>query len=519
MSKRTKAKQIVLGLPLDGTFGTTNVPGVDSSDNPTEAFDKVIRILDLLAPPTSPGLSARSLSIAGSYSGRECSASASPGVDYPIIIDDVQPTAAVNAEFSDGDTGTLEAKVNTVVEGTVNLTTADDTGIYGSLEILTDEDPYPGPPEAGFWKSLTAEMTSAAPLPTDNTVQNYEMEHSDTGATVLDFKVDTVPVTPSITLSADPLNVKTGYTTKYVSGVPGLSAGDLLEYEFTINNAVSRFYHSSRIATITGSQIANLNVADPLAIPAPGGTMNVFEESAILNNVHTTDLAVVFRGYNVKNVASPSTTVTRDDSAINEKIYVDTISDETIRVRSGQGTYPSYGPAGAASFGETYNNSISQEVIGTGNVVEELQLIAGIFRYPAGDYTNNYPVAGPNYTSITGQKWATFRIGSVTNASSVTFRFQTPSGINEEALGSTVTLNMDVQVQVEGSTGWLDANTKYTSGNPNANGDACYDVAGSPNDGITRRCTFGTQTLTGDVYVRVGLPTGSSKSFADVVIV
>jgi len=519
MSKRTKAKQIVLGLPLDGIFGTTNVPGVDASDNPTEAIDKVVKILDLLAPATSPGLSARSLSISGSYSGRESSASASPGTDYPVIIDDSQPYANVNAEFSDGDAGTLEAKVNSSVEGSIALTTADDTGVYGSLEVLSDFDPYPSPPEAGFWKSLTARMTSSSALPADNTVQNYEMEHSDTGATDLDFKVDTVPVTPSITLSADPLNVKTGYTTKYVSGVPGLSSGDTLEYEFTINDAVSRFYHSTRIATVTGSQVSNINVANPLAIPAPSGVMNVFEESDILNNVYTDDLSVIFRGYNVKNVVSPNAVVNRGDSVVGEKIYVDTISNETIRVRSGQGTYPSYGPIGAASYGEDYTNSISQEVIGTGNVVEELQLKAGIFQYPSGDYTNNYPVAGPDYTSITGQKWATFRIGSISNASSVTFEFITPSGINEEALGSTVTLNMDCQVIVEGVTGWLDANTKYVSGNPNSNGDPCYDVAGSPNDGITRRCTFGTQTLTGDVYVRVGLPSSSTKSFADVVIV
>jgi hypothetical protein len=65
----------------------------------------------------------------------------------------------------------------------------------------------------------------------------------------------------------------------------------------------------------------------------------------------------------------------------------------------------------------------------------------------------------------------------------------------------------------------LDANEKYVTGNPSINGDPCYDVAGSPNNGITRKCTFGTQTLSGNVYVRVGLPAASTKNFTDIVIV
>lgn len=519
MSKRTKAKQIILGLPLDNMFGTTNVPGVDPTDNPTEAFDKVIRILDLLAPPTSPDLSARILSISGSYSGRECSTSTVPGINYPVIIDNVQPPALVVGEFSDGDSGTLNAKVNTTIEGTRTLTSTDDTGVYGSLHILTDADPYPIAPNAGFWKSLTAQMVSGSPLPQNNVAQNYEIEHSDTGSTNLDFKVDTVPVTPTVSLNVNPLDVKTGYTTKYVSGVTGLSSGDLLESSFDILNAVSRFYHSTRIATIVGSEIANFNVVNPVSIPGPSGIMNVAEDVVILNNVFNPNLALAYTGFNVKNVPSAIVNVSRLNSNPSQKIYVDTISDETIRVRSGQGVFPIYGPSGATNFGEQYNNSISQEVIGTGNVVEEIQLIGGVFRYPAGDYTNNYPVSGPNYTSITGKKYATFNIGSIVNKSSVTFNILSASGINEEVIGSIVTLNMDCQIQVVGQTGWLDANVKYIIGNPNANGEACYDVAGSPNNGTTRRCTFGTQILTGDVYVRIGLPTGSTKSFNDITIV
>ena len=136
MSKRTKAKQIVLGLPLDGFFGTINVPGVDQADNPTEAMDKIIKIIDLLAPAPSVDLSTLALTIPSTYSGREVSTSASPGVNYSTIIDDTTPTANVGGVFADGDNGTLDAKVNTISEGSRVLTTADDTGVYGALEIL-----------------------------------------------------------------------------------------------------------------------------------------------------------------------------------------------------------------------------------------------------------------------------------------------------------------------------------------------------------------------------------------------
>lgn len=515
MSKRTKAKQIILGLPIDGTFGTTNIPGVNSTDNPTEALDKIIRVLDLLAPPQSPGLSNRNLSISNSFSGRECFESLNAGNDYPIIIDDASPVANLDGEFSDGDNGNLEVRINSFVDGFRALTTADDTGVYSSLEILSDEDPYLIAPNAGFWKSLTARINCLSVLPADNTEQLFEMEHSVTGLTSLSFKVDENIQIPTISFNANSLDVKAGYNIKYVSGVPGLSVGDVLSCSYTIDNAVSRFYHSNRVGRIEGNNVDAVDIADPLSIPNVNGSMNVEGEVVINNNQLTSNLTLNYYGYNVKNIDG-SSFISRGDLNPNQLIFVDTISDESIRVRSGQGAYPAFGVL-SNEFGEPYTNAISQEVIGTGNVVEELQMFGGQIVYPAGIYTFNYPVIGPDYSSITGRKWATFKIGTITNETSVTFEILNPYGINEETLGQTVTADMDCNIMVLGETGWLDANLKYISGDPNLNGDPCYDVVGSPNDGITRRCTFGTQTLSGDVYVRIGLPTGSPIKFNNVV--
>lgn len=517
MSKRTKAKQLILGNPTDGQFGTTNTPNVENTDNPTEAFDKVITILDRLAPEPSADLSTRVLSIDNIYQGRECNLSLSAGINYTYIIDDFTPIANLDGEFADGDTGTLSALVNGSTEGSRILTSSDDSGVYGNLTILTDFDPYPVAPGTGFWKSLTANMTSLSPLAADNTEHTYAMTHSDTGTTNLNFKVDTVPLTPNVNLSLDPLNVKAGFNITFNSGVPTLSDGDLLECDFNIINGVSRFYHSTRIATITGDEILNLNVADPVSIPAPSGTMTVNEDVAVLDNVFNRDLDVNFTGFNVKNASSIIINHKRTDLIPTERIYVDTISDESIRVRSGQGLYPSFGLTDA-EYGEPYTALISQEILGTGSVVEELQMLGGNFVYPNEDFTNNYPISGPDYTGLTGTRYVTMCIGSITNKSSVTFTINGAVGINEEVLGSIVTNNFECTVIVNGATGWLDANSKYFMGDPSVNGEACYDVAGSPNDGITRRCTFGTQILTGDVYVRIGLPSGSTKSFNNITL-
>jgi hypothetical protein len=74
-------------------------------------------------------------------------------------------------------------------------------------------------------------------------------------------------------------------------------------------------------------------------------------------------------------------------------------------------------------------------------------------------------------------------------------------------------------VQVSGQTaGWINGNSAYPGvGNPTNNGDSALVVALSLS--TVKLITFGSVSLTGPVYIRVGIPSGSNKNFSSISLV
>ena len=71
MQYQINGNQILVGLPTDQYYGVTpsntNVPNILSTDKLPDAIDKLIGIIDKLAPAKSPGLSTKSLSLVGTF--------------------------------------------------------------------------------------------------------------------------------------------------------------------------------------------------------------------------------------------------------------------------------------------------------------------------------------------------------------------------------------------------------------------------------------------------------------------
>jgi hypothetical protein len=80
--------------------------------------------------------------------------------------------------------------------------------------------------------------------------------------------------------------------------------------------------------------------------------------------------------------------------------------------------------------------------------------------------------------------------------------------------------NFVLQVRVNGATptiGWVDGNVAYPGvGSPTNNGDAALVVASSTS--TAKLVTFGTNTKTGTVYARIGIPSGDNKRFTNVTM-
>jgi hypothetical protein len=210
-------------------------------------------------------------------------------------------------------------------------------------------------------------------------------------------------------------------------------------------------------------------------------------------------------------------------------MYIDTNGSEisptgsVYRVYSGTYSYPSFTSSSTYSqfFGPTYTTTQQQVSLSTtGN--EELQYQNGVYQYPSGNWTNNYPTAGPDYTSVpvgsfvsgtNSYRWVTFNVGNISSSNGFTLGI-TGSGITNTGNANPITnsFKMFVTIVTSGGTqsvGWLDANAIWSSGTILNNGDPCVSAATSTLP-YTRSITLGTPVYTGTVYVRVGIPSGSS---------
>ena len=301
--------------------------------------------------------------------------------------------------------------------------------------------------------------------------------------------------------------------TRFVSGVPTLSIGDSLKTTFTLINAVSWYYN---VLTFGRVESAYTNNADTgLQTGKNNGDNVTFTDfvTSVINGVYTENASVNIKGYNSRaltNQAIPTDVASGTTTGTLGAIRIDTISDETIRLTSGQGQFPLVGGGGA---GQAFNSSADLNTAGN----EELQLVNGRFVYPSVDYSHNTPIAGPDYSNVPvgthlGIRWATFDIGNIAGQTSVSFSIAGSVGFNGSPLESG---SFALFIKIVGQTGWLDTNAPYPgAGNPSSDGDAALDVGNST--ASFKRVTFGIIPRTGKVLVRIGWAASENKKITRI---
>jgi hypothetical protein len=446
-------------------------------------------LLNLLAPAKPANLSTVTLSIASTYTAKE----STTGTSRTGVINNTTPTVTCSSAFYDGDSGTLGTNIDSVLSGSKILTTADNSGIYTSLRILTDVDPYVGQfGKQGFYKQLTASVVPSAPL-TLKVAHTVNLTHSVTGTTpTLTFYCDN-PATPTITLQAS--SGVTHTSGKRLSGIPCLTTGDTIQVSCTANNTVTSFYNSSQIIRFSGTNITTLNYT-PGSAPASGATIASGTQNLVISSGTSAAATIVCTAYNsvgatgTGNISSPS-------------IRVSTTVVETSRVKSGTTDMP----------GGLYGGAYDSTELLTAN--SELQLdVDGNFKYPAAtNYSTQLP-AGPNYTGIgTIDRYVTFAILGFSGTS----RTINISGVAN--FGATALISgLKMWARVDGAvptSGWVDLNAAYPGvGNPTNSGDAAL-VTGSSTPS-SRALTFGSVVRTGTLYIRIALPSGSTKTFTGI---
>lgn len=519
----------IIGDPTTGGY-STNV-GIVNTDTIADSVQK----LDVLADrifPIAPG-DINSGSITLTLATAQYSAIAADTFDTPhsnvTTGNSPGPSTNVTSAFMDGDNGVLKALVDNgageLEQGSITLTTADDTGTNDALEIVSDSEAFPGvSQQEGFYKTLTARLNppSGNFAPSATQQYSYKLRQEFNGGAIindtpiLQFHLNT-PSTPSISAqSITGSSVPGGF----VSGVATLLAGENLNITLTITDAIKEFYHSTNVATFTGDEVittnyvptgasANTNPSPVVSVPLAASKFNL--------NAQVTCQAFAADG-------TASTTV---DALGSVNVRVDTLSldsnEATLRVESGNGQYPTFG-TGAGQFGDTFVPATSLAT------TEELQLLGGLFQYPPlTNYAGQIP-AGPDYSSLAGGsfnnlRWVVFPLGAITFANSFKFQFNSPANFGSDTIIGVNETDFALQLLVRnagtpanGTAGWVDANAAFSGvSSPTANGDPALVLFESSS--TVKYVTFGQTAREGDVYVRVGLSPSSTIQFSSVTAV
>jgi hypothetical protein len=257
--------------------------------------------------------------------------------------------------------------------------------------------------------------------------------------------------------------------------------------------------------------------------------------SSVISNMFTPStksysLDLFVRAYNPKGDQMDTTVFKYANygGPAGSQVYVDTVSVEgtistSTRVRSGNTLHPSFGSV-ADNFGDNYspgfnNISIRGDVQ---TVASELMLQNGRFQWPAGNYTSNLPTPGFDYSTLvntfnlTGFRFATFNVGTITAASNMTINIVGGVNFGSSPVVSGFSLQCRIMNGSTPVTGWLDINAAYPGvGQPSNNGDPALNLGSST--ATTKVVTFGSPlTRTGTVYIRAGLPTLSTKTFTNI---
>jgi hypothetical protein len=489
------------GQAYYGATETSSVAGIVATDRTEDAFNKVELILEKLAPAKAPLLSSRTLSIlANSYTAL----SASVGTSTTNVYTGATPVFTASGAFGDGDGGSLTASIDGVDVGTraIAASPTSNVGTYGMLQITNNADYWAGTAgKEGFWRQLHGQINATGQ--TAMGPHTAFLKHSTTGQTPnLTYYIDDA-VTPT---SVAGTTSGSGFSN--VSGVPALVGGvnsAAIFFTATASNAISRFYNSTRIFRVSGgSGITAVDFTLPSSPYPVSGAISSGSRSVSVNASTTgTTPSYTITAYNSRGTTATGTATSnfRIDSAV----------DTANRVKSSTGQYP--------GSGYTTAWDAAQDLSSAGQ--EELQMLAGQYQYPTGNYTS-YTPAGPNYSSLPAVtfgtiRWVTFSLGSQTSIQNVIATLANTSNLGSSALIPSGTPNSTfyMYVKVEGVTGWVDGNAAYPgAGSPVNDGDAALVVADST--ATSRKVTFGTTTRTGNVYVRIGFSSGATYRIGSI---
>ena len=551
-------------LPITGTIllkvYDDNPTGSDDLGDKTIAMNAVVGTSPKLASGFTENVAGSPTYVAGNSVNRVTT------VD-PVRTAD-QTTFAYNA-----DAGIVTAWVNGAENGSITLSTSDNSGTNLSLTIQSESDfnlldstgaavafassiYYPTALEGH--KSIVSKATSGISTGV-NSFQLRSTSPSSVVTNVLEFVKDNITVTPTFG-SAGTLSEGTAGTKRYISGIPYYNTGSpaLTLSGTTINNLVGQTYtNQTNIVEVDtgtnaeGTSSAALTNQDYTYANIDGGStmltggipnVNTGTQSAYAignltvpittSSVRTVDTLKV-RARNVNGISSYSNLtgniqvhtaaqsgISEIAIAVSDDLGNGDHTDDAVRIfnfSASTTNNPSYTNSTAFYTNSLFTEAADPGVAGT----KEATIRLGVLKYDVTNYSSGYLPAGPNRTGDTGTQYLTFafRRKAVSN-----FDINiTSAGITGLWIAAPATA-IDT---ASGLNGWIDASTTYAgsgvpgsdTGNGGNGSNGCALTSGDRIAATTAlsggyTMTLGSENMTNAtgnvVLVRIALQTGQS---------
>jgi hypothetical protein len=471
---------------------------------------------------------------------------------------------ANSTPFYNGIAGTLKAFVDGSEDGSITLTTGNNVGTSGGLDLHADVDFYNFDASGssvsaaqrtfapGLYHGLKAKISKSTLSPGAHT---YKLSHSATGNTaVVQFVEDSLTGTPVINCVSTTVTQNSAGTLAYVSGIPYYTNDAVLNVAGVLmSNVAGQTYRNttSPFQIVSGT---NTESDSGGAINSQSKTYSQIIPSALLNGgypkantgltanvtLETFQVTVAGGGRNVeglglygKNVNGNGTTLQMantqiqayngNSSGVNETAIsvADALGagfdDDGKRIKvSWSGATPAFSNSTNYYTGNAWTGS--QTIAGTDEAVVRF----GTLKHYTTNLSTGFLPVGPNLnTGRSGRQYFTFA-----------FRRTTMANFNLTMSGKVSTMHIAAPNTAIDSTsdsnGWLNCGSTYGgAGTPGANttaggngSDGCAFNAGDVvADGTTysnKEFTFtlGDQNATGafgnQILVRIGLDSGDS---------
>ena len=531
---------LTIGTPTGGF--KSGAFTINSTDKTKDSINDLNNILGKLVPDPPDTINGVSISLTGTAgNGRLCAgftptnntggSAPSAGTQYTRNTDSTVSTNYIT-EYGPGDSGTVTGFVNAVGVGTVVMTSSDNDGTYGAIQIANNEDASNSTRNTGiaseFYQIYDLRMVNGA-SPDGYNLAKFTQGSSTTGSVYWYEDPSTVGA-PVISFGS--VEYPSSPTYSYSSGIPHYteSTNNNFTYVMTVTNASGDMYTQNTFVNSDGytgafqnpGNKSYTNFASGTNPPARNYGVGAGVTTLITQtprNLHATVTLNIFTSFDASTPYGSHNNqrvgFTTDFNIMGTTAdYTNNVDEDAIECTVGALTGGSATRVKAGATGDNPTPAYTAWTGGSAGSIDtyEAAVRGGDLRHDTTNYSTGYLPVGPNYSGHDASQYFQFQF---IQASISEFQISYTGSL----AGCWVCMpdNSTWTTSLSGTNGWANMFAAYKgSGVPTTAEPGCSSGGVMDTNGGTFTCVFGTESSSNDsnnrVLIRFKLTSGNSIS-------